>query len=475
MTYPIEVVSVGEEDLYDDIIAACELLNNGQREFYFTAPPVRLRGSGFRVQPNDADGYLTLDAFEYLHDYRREARGHRPYLIGVLNGQLRSNKWKNIFGSHEAADGLAIITLHQQAAYTESRLQYLCYYLIRYSLSFIAPEIKSHNVPERKECLFHFKQRKTDLTLSIAAGAICPVCMKKLSQRLNPEDHQAIKGMIEFMRSPAKKRHADVAVITIVTEETIGIVKRLQSDERYFREGSGALSDRYYYEGRLKAAGGGHHSLVCTQSLKQGNRPVASAYSHITAEYTPNLVVLLGIAGAIHKSIDVCDAMFAESILYYDQRKVTADGTLHRGHGYNLAPWLQKWLNAFFVRHGEPAAFPAVDGSKNQKYRVHKGPLGSGEAVVANRAAEIRQWLTRVNDKTLALETEAGGLAEVFDEEQLKRGYRADGYLVVRGISDHADQEKSDDYRQACVDNAMVAFENLLAVIPPFSSLNLKS
>ena len=48
---------------------------------------------------------------------------------------------------------------------------------------------------------------------------------------------------------------------------------------------------------------------------------VTAVYTHITGEYSPRLVVLLGIAGGIHKDIDVCDAMFAESIVYYDSRK----------------------------------------------------------------------------------------------------------------------------------------------------------
>jgi adenosylhomocysteine nucleosidase len=270
------------------------------------------------------------------------------------------------------------------------------------------------------------------------------------------------------VKSPSTRRHADLAIVTVVTEETRAVIKALERNKDHYRSTTGSLSDRIYYEGRLSAKGGGFYSVACTQSLKQGNRPVASAYKHIVTEYEPNLVVLIGIAGAIHKDIDLCDVVFADSVWYYDQRKETPDGTVHRGQVYHIEPRLNAALNAFFVEHGEPATSNASDGSPRKTMKVLKGPIGSGEAVVACREATSRKWLAQANDKILALETEAGGLAEVFEEEQLVRGYKAEGYLIVRGISDHADKQKDDRWRQAAADNAMIALEKLLAMMPAF-------
>ena len=128
MSYPIEVISLGNDNLYDDILAAGELLNSAQREFSFSAPPVRLRGGGYQLQPRDAEGYHTQDAFEHLRRYRKAARGHRPFLIGVVNGKLRSDRLGNLFASHEAKEGLAVVSLEGNETYTESRLQFLSYY-----------------------------------------------------------------------------------------------------------------------------------------------------------------------------------------------------------------------------------------------------------------------------------------------------------------------------------------------------------
>jgi len=466
MSYPIEVIHLGGTGGYDDIITAIDLLNYAQREFYFTVPPPRLREFGWDFSPRDEQGYHTADVFEFLDKYKQVARGYRPFLFAVVEGKLRSDRLGNLFGSHEASDGYAVITMKDLELFSPSRLRYLCYYLIRYTLSFVNPEIKAHDTS--RGCVFDKKMNKKDLVISLETGHICQECREQLTQRLSREEYLAIQQMLEVMRDPALKPMADIAIITLVTEETRAVIKGLAKYGEP-RTTSGRQTARYFYEGRLAASNGQFHRVVCTQSTKQGNRPVATAYAHITGEYSPKLVVLLGIAGGIHKDINVCDAIIAESILYYDSRKESTAGTKHRGQFYEIPRKLLPELNHFFVMHGEPAELDAAERSMHKKFRVFKGPIGSGEAVVANQEADIRKWLTATNDKTLAVEMEAGGLAEVFNEEQLKRGYQAEGYLVVRGISDHADKEKSDAWRQPSADNAMIALSSFLAGIQPLA------
>lgn len=465
MTYPIEVISIGEIDCYDDIIPAVDLLNSAQREFYFTVSPSRLRGASFRIMPRNAYGYYTEDIFEYLSDYKRTAQGYRPFLIGVIDGKLRSDRLGNLFGSHRAEQGYAVVTMHDLKCFTDSRLRYLCYYLIRYALSFVEPKIKSHEIP--RNCFFDRKLNKLELVTSLNSGNICIDCRRKLTERLSEEEYTALKDMITIMRSPTQNSKASIAIITFVTEETIAVREGM---ERYgeLRDTLGQTTARYFYEGRLPAKDGQFHTVVCTQTTKQGNRPVITAYTHITNEYKPALVVLLGIAGGIHKDINLCDVVFADTIIYYDSRKETDTGTKHRGQAYEIPKWLQPPLNHFFVmHHGEPAFLNASEKSIDKQFRVFKRPIGSGEAVLAGNLVEARKWLTAVNDKTLAVETEAAGCAEVFNEEQLQLGYQARGYLIVRGISDHADHEKDDAWRQVSADNAMIALSNFLAGVEP--------
>jgi nucleoside phosphorylase len=258
----------------------------------------------------------------------------------------------------------------------------------------------------------------------------------------------------------------DVGIITIVTEEMVAARNYLAQSEG-FRSVRGKRSRKTFYEGSIPRAGGGYHSTVAVQQLDQGNRSVVSTYDLLVKEYAPALVVLLGIGGAIHKDVDLCDVVVADQIVYYDKRKVTDQGTKHRGEGYKVASWLKELLNNFFVisKH-EPAVIHPDNLLPQTEFRLHRGPIGSGEAVVGYREAEERKWLVNYNDKTLVLETEAGGLAEAFYEDQLSYDEQAVGYLIIRGVSDHADHEKDDKWRQIASDNAMTALVRFLSTIP---------
>ena len=65
------------------------------------------------------------------------------------------------------------------------------------------------------------------------------------------------------------------------------------------------------------------------------------------------------------------------------------------------------------------------------------GPIGSGEAVITDQNSPIRSYLTKYNEKIVAVETEAAGVAEAFYAQagQIPPGH---GWLAIRGISDRA-------------------------------------
>jgi adenosylhomocysteine nucleosidase len=268
-----------------------------------------------------------------------------------------------------------------------------------------------------------------------------------------------------IIKSGLRTERVDVGIITIVTEETRAVKKLLEKSPG-FKRARGLAGRRIFYEGQLPRAGGGYHRIVCTQQIDQGNRSMVSAYDALAKEYAPRLVILLGIGGSIHKDLDLCDVVIADQVIYYDKRKIGQRGEKRRGESYKISAWLKPMLNDFLVEYGEPAFFSTELLLPNPKFKTMIGPIGSGEAVVGFRDARERKWLSTVNDKTLALETEAGGLAQAFYEDQLTFGYKAEGYLVIRGISDHADKEKDDRWRQIASDNAVFVMVEFLKSVP---------
>ncbi len=253
----------------------------------------------------------------------------------------------------------------------------------------------------------------------------------------------------------------DVGLITVVPDELMGIKKVLSLKER-----KGKLTTRSYYEGVLSAASGSDHRVICMRTTVQGNQSVMAAYRDIWEEFSPVLIVLIGIGGSVNKDALLCDVVFADSVLYYDRRAQTVDGAARRLQEYNINMRLLNEINKLFDSFGDKPRLPAVSGSYRDRFGLLMGPLGTGEAVIKYRDAEERAWLLKVNDKTLALDTESAGLCRQFAEDRLKYGAKPEGYLIVRGISDHADIEKNDDWRQPAAGNAVLALQQLLSRIP---------
>jgi hypothetical protein len=213
MPYTIEVLSIGQ-DLYLEIQDAAETLNAVQKEFCFTIPTNRLKDEGL---PFRRQRYQTKEVFDFLRSYRVRARGHRPFLVGVLNAPLQSDKLRNLFGSHEANEGLAIINLLDCTKYANSSRKYLCYYFIRYSLSFVAPQLRVHD--DTRSCFFDAKLYKPDLLKSLETGEFCDDCMSKLQEHFNPETYAAILQMIRALKSVQMQSSDSKEVVTPSEQE----------------------------------------------------------------------------------------------------------------------------------------------------------------------------------------------------------------------------------------------------------------
>ena len=196
MPYIIELVSLGE-DLYVDLDRASALLNSVQTEFIYRIPPERLRKEGVS---HKRDEYVTSEIFEWLSEYRERVKGGRPYLIACLNGPLRSEKWANLFGSHQAKKGLATFTLHNQDYFTTSKVAFLCYYFIRYTLNFIAPHIRTHGEDKTRFCFFHNKFEKTDIIECIKECRMCQACEKQIEDSMNPEIRESLDAACTMIK-----------------------------------------------------------------------------------------------------------------------------------------------------------------------------------------------------------------------------------------------------------------------------------
>lgn len=265
--------------------------------------------------------------------------------------------------------------------------------------------------------------------------------------------------------SNTESQMTDVGIITIVSQETRAVLKQLDIDPKddIIRNG------KSFYEGHFESAEKSVHKVALTQQLEQGNRSVIMAYNALVNNYNPKLIVVLGIAGCISDDMELCDVVIANQVLYYENRKETQGKTNRRGDIFKIGAKLKQYINKLFLIYDEPAVLSASSESYNDNFKIVAGPIGSGEAVIADSASKVKDWLVKVNSKTMALEMEAGGFLQAYYEDELTDKQPSLGALVIRGISDHADVKKDDKWRKPASENAVKCLVELLKIIPKFN------
>ncbi|WP_242910797.1 5'-methylthioadenosine/S-adenosylhomocysteine nucleosidase family protein [Actinomadura terrae] len=247
----------------------------------------------------------------------------------------------------------------------------------------------------------------------------------------------------------------DVGIITILAVEASAV--RLALGLRSQRNG-GLNFDL----GEVDMEGPHPARLVATRTLNQGQRSTVIAFDHLRRHYDPKVVVLVGIGGGIHRRISIGDVVEATRVAYYDLRKEMPQQTQRRGEEKEAPAAIGHAVNAFFTDHGEPARLPIADpGGTSRTPKILNGLIGSGDAVIADGDSEIISYLSRFNDKILAVDMEAGGLSQACHEQSAISNH-LQGWMVIRGISDDAGPDKNDDHQAVAAWHAAVTLRRIL-------------
>lgn len=247
----------------------------------------------------------------------------------------------------------------------------------------------------------------------------------------------------------------DIGIITILAVETNAL--RLALELRPQR--TGGLN---FDLGEVDVKGSRPVRLVATRTLNQGQRSTVIAFDHLRRHYDPKVVVLVGIGGAIHPKASIGDVVMSTRVVYYDLRKELPEQTQHRGEEKEAPAAIGHAVNAFFTDHGEPARIEITDpGGTSRTPRILSGLIGSGDAVIADHDSEIINYLSRFNDKIVAVDMEAGGLSQACHEQSAISSH-TQGWMVIRGISDTADPHKNDDHQAVAAWHAATTLRRLL-------------
>jgi adenosylhomocysteine nucleosidase len=248
----------------------------------------------------------------------------------------------------------------------------------------------------------------------------------------------------------------DIGVITVIPEATQAVAGRLGLRPE--------IKNGLTFNCGSVDVGGKTFTVATCQMLKQGERSVGPALEQLRHNYNPRIVILADIGGGIQRQVRLGEVVISTQVVGYDLRKETPDGIIHRGDEWQAPAEIGHAINDFFKDNGYPAE---IEGRlpKGEGYiRIHESPIGSGNAVIACKDSEIVKWLLAYNDKILAVDMESSALAHALHDRP-SADRRCD-WLIIRGISDHADEKKNDKYRRIACFNAAATLDALLPYLP---------
>lgn len=260
--------------------------------------------------------------------------------------------------------------------------------------------------------------------------------------------------------SDAGEETWDIGVVTILSEELQAVRDELNLER--CKEPSGL----YFYRGGF-AASGVPLRVVATQSQSQGQRSTMAALENLRRHYNPRVWALVGVGGGIHDDhAQVGNVIVSTDIVYYENRKINGPEDVRRRGEHRQAPApIVHGVNAYFADNGTPACIHGqIPSYASERFAVYPGLIGSGEAVIADRESDIRQFLTQYHEKVLAVDMEAGGLSQYWQENTIHGG-RNPGWVVVRGVSDNADQNKGHGYHELAARNAAHVLRQLASYL----------
>lgn len=234
--------------------------------------------------------------------------------------------------------------------------------------------------------------------------------------------------------------------------------------------------DRFFYELNFSD----NTSVIACIVGDMGPLPAAQATNRLLACASVKLIAVLGLAGSLDSDVLLGDVVIAGEVnefLAKSKAVQSSDGYEFKfsGRHTRMDYSLREVVDHFDVHGGDP--FRAWSDATTVEYKklnpnsdlcncpakLHVGSMASGDIVGAAKA--FTKELLEIDRKFLALDMEAAGVAKAAADR-----LHPVKVLIVRGISDFADERKAEfdqqgkgAWRQMCVRNATTFFQSLMA------------
>jgi nucleoside phosphorylase len=244
---------------------------------------------------------------------------------------------------------------------------------------------------------------------------------------------RGVTGNSETLRA-----EVDIAIITVIPEEYHAVLRKLKNI-RPVIERDGRSNVYVWVTGEIRSSNSkAPRRLVVAMAGEAGEVSGALATKATIDRWNPRIVLLVGIAGGIHHSLELGDVVVSSQVWGYEHG--------HLGRQYDTG-------GVFFFQPA-PALLEAARDlgpdwrqrievsapNRNARSTVVVGKTASGNKVIENTSSDYFSESLRFNTFILSVDMEGAGAAAAVAKDHDSGG--TTGFLMIRGISDLVETKK---------------------------------
>jgi nucleoside phosphorylase len=230
---------------------------------------------------------------------------------------------------------------------------------------------------------------------------------------------------------PGSKSGVDILIVTALAEEQ-EVLRQYFKAAQEIHSSNAALT--YHVRNIRTLKDGVSYTVAITCLFVMGNPDSGIQTVAAIRELDPACVVMFGLAAGIRGRVNLGDVIVSTQIFYYEQAKVHPGRIEIRPISFQVDPYLKNGLANF-----------ASQSTKT--YRIKFGPFAVGEKVIADSTTEAS--LREYEPNLLGIEMESYGVASAAGSAPNRPRF-----IAIRGVSDHADEQKDDVNRLQALNNA---------------------
>lgn len=260
--------------------------------------------------------------------------------------------------------------------------------------------------------------------------------------------------------------NADLAILIPLKEEFRELIHEIGLENATTEKGK--KGDTFYLFQRNGV------SCVAVMSGEPGEMSAGLLTAELLDTFAPNVLVVLGIAGALDDELRVGDVVCSTSVNSYmanskanegeesEDYSIATSGEVFRADPriiknirnfeFNSLAAFNTWqVNSKSLLEEEIDKHPAIKSHINDRPRIYEGHVASGPTV--SGSARFKAFLKGIDRKFLAVEMESGGVFKA-----VENAGNPCKTFAIRGISDLSDQSKKtldNNFDEAAVSNGL--------------------